>query len=93
MRFKEDNFTIEIFSETIDEFTRKLNFKLEKVVGVSPHFVKFVFIAILNGEDVEIEATYGHNNTLDQVYITYSEQEDLFYEHLSSEDFEKVIIN
>lgn len=92
MRFTHDGHIIEVFSENIDELANDRKFELIDVVGVSPHFIKFVFEAQLNEEDVEIQATYGHDNYLDAVMVTDSSQEDLFYDYLKNEDFEKVVI-
>ena len=89
MRFTHDGHIIEVFSENIDDLANDRNFELVDVVGVSPHFIKFVFEAQLDEEDVEIQVTYGHDNYLDAVTVTDSSQENLFYKYLSNKDFEK----
>lgn len=92
MRFTHDGHIIEVFSENIDELTNAQKFQLIDVVGVSPKFIKFVFEAELEDDQIEIEATYGLNNFLDDVRPTDKDHEDLFYENFSHKDFEKVII-
>lgn len=93
MRFDLEGQRIQIFSAKISDLARRNLFNLVDVTSRNPKFITFIFEVEIDGEIVEFEASYMHENTLDQINVLNESQADLFYDNFNHEDFEQVHIS